>query len=241
MRYTHHFKIIRKRRHALPISLIVLGIILILIFVFGFSQVDAKQFLTGFILSFLRVIIAYSISLIIALVISLTITQNKNLEDIGLPILDVLQSFPSFSILPLLLAIFGKSDLVAIIILTLAMIWPILFSILSGVKSENEEVLEAATIFGAKGLNRIIFVILPLIFPFIVTGSIVAWGEAWETVLAAEIIIKIPGVGNYLSGEGQAGRSDILIIGILLLMAILFILNKFLWIPLLNRSTKYQQ
>lgn len=240
MRYTHHFHIIRKRKHATPISLIVLSLILILIFIYGFREVDAYQFLSGFTLSLVRVTIAYFIALILSVLISLTVTQKKPVEDIALPALDVLQSFPSFSILPLLLTIFKELSIVAIVILVLAMIWPILFSILTGIKSQNQEVLEAATVFGAIGYKRILFVTLPLIFPALITGSIVAWGEAWETILAAEIIIKIPGVGTYLQTAGTNNQSHILVIGILLLMAILFVLNKFVWIPLLNQSTKYQ-
>lgn len=241
MHYTHHFPVIRRRKHALHWSLFILVIIYILIFTYGFSQLSAKEFTIGFLLSFSRVMIAYVISVILAVLIGVLVTGKKSVEDTALPFLDMLQSFPAFSILPLLLAYLGSSDVAAVIILSLEMIWPILFSILTGLKSENEETLEAATIFGAKKFNRLLYVTFPLILPALVTGSIVAWGEAWETVLAAEIIIKIPGVGTYLAEAGNSGQNTVLVIGILLLMVTLFIINKFFWIPLLNKSTQYQQ
>jgi NitT/TauT family transport system permease protein len=241
MHYTHHFPVIRRRKHALHLSLFIFALIYLLIFTYGFSQVNAKDFTIGFLLSLIRVLFAYLISVTLALVTALLVTARKNIEDTALPFLDMLQSFPAFSILPLLLAFLGSSNIAAITILTLEMIWPILFSILTGLKSQNEEVLEAATIFGAKGYKRVAYVTFPLILPALVTGSIVAWGEAWETVLAAEIIIKIPGVGTYLSEAGNNNQNSVLVIGILLLMIILFLLNKFFWIPLLNRSTEYQQ
>ena len=240
MHYTHHFRIIRRRKHTLPITLIVLAIILTLIFAFGFTKVDAFQFFIGFFYSFSRVLVAYVLALIVAVSLALIVTINKTFEDLALPTLDVLQSFPAFSILPLLMAFFGKNDLVAIFILFIEMIWPILFSVLSGIKGESEEIMEAASIFGATGWKRVIFVTIPSIFPSLTTGSIVAWGEAWETVLAAEIIINIPGVGTYLQQTGT-DNSSFLTIGILMLLAVLFIINKLVWIPLLNRSTKYQQ
>ncbi len=240
MRYTHHFHIIRKRKHTTPIAIFVGLLITTLIFLFGFNQLDATQFLLGFILSFNRVVVAYIISIFLALIISLFVTSNKQLEDISLPILDVLQSFPSFAILPLLIALFHHSELIIILILVLAMIWPILFSILGGIKALNSELLEAAQIYNARGLKGLIFVTIPLIESSIVTGSIVAWGEAWETVLASEIIIKVTGIGTYLTSAGESQDSKVLIIGILLLMAILFILNKLFWIPLLNKSTTNQ-
>jgi NitT/TauT family transport system permease protein len=239
MHYTHHFAIIRKRRHVFPISLVVLGIILSLIFVFGFSKISAYDFLTGFGLSFVRVLAAYLISLALALAITIVVTKNKRIEDLSLPILDVLQSFPCFSILPLIMAYLGDSNSVTIIILVITMIWPILFSLLTGFKAQNPELLEASKIFGATGYKKIIYVTIPLLYPALITGSIVAWGEAWEAIIATEIITKIPGVGTYLDQAAAANNSNILIIGILLLLSILFIFNKLIWIPLLNKVTKY--
>ncbi len=241
MRYTHHFHLIRKRKHALPISIIVLLLILSLIFILGFSQLSAIQFITGFTLSLIRVLIAYVIALVLGLILSLLVTKSEKIEEIGLPILDALQSFPAFSLLPLLLTVFHQSGLITIFLLVIAMIWPLVFTMLTGIKSEASELKEASTIFGATGYKRLVYITLPYIFPSIVTGSIVAWGEAWEAIIATEIITKIPGVGTYLALAGERKEPNVLIIGILLLLAILFIFNKFFWIPLLNRSTKYQQ
>src|SRR5690349_13222391 len=158
MHYTHHFPIIRKRKHAIHLSLIILGVTLVTIFAFGFTRVNARDFLTGFVLSFIRVTIAYVISLVAAIILALITTKNKTVEDILLPILDVLQSFPSVAMLPLLITIFGKTDTVVIAILFITMIWPILFTILTGIKSEGPELLEASHIFGASGYKKLRYV-----------------------------------------------------------------------------------
>jgi len=121
------------------------------------------------------------------------------------------------------------------------MIWPILFTILSAQKQLKGDLLEAAHLFRATGIKFLIYVLFPLMFPAIITGSIVAWGEAWETIIAAEIIVNVPGVGTYLAQGGQNLNSTVLLVGILLLLMLLFILNKYIWLPLLNMSTRYQQ
>lgn len=241
MRYTHSFKIIRKRRHAIKISVIITAVLLILILILGFTTLDASIFFSGFFESLLRVVIAYILSLVLALIIAIIVNSSKTIEGISVPILDVMQSFPSFALFPLLALWFGKTAVVTIIILVITMIWPILFTILSAQKGLREDLLEAASIFGAKGYKYLVFVLLPLMFPAIITGSIVAWGEAWEAIIAAEIIVGVPGVGTYLAQTGESVNSKILIIGITLLLMILFILNKYIWLPLLNMSTKYQQ
>jgi NitT/TauT family transport system permease protein/taurine transport system permease protein len=121
------------------------------------------------------------------------------------------------------------------------MVWPILFTLITAQKQISTEILEATHLFGAKGSKYIIYVLLPIMFPAIVTGSIVAWGEAWDQIIAAEIIISITGVGTYLAQAGQNGQTSVLIVGILTLLLILFLINKYIWLSLLNVSTKYQQ
>ncbi len=241
MRYSHPLRIIRRRKHAFKISLIFTGILILLVLVLGFTTLDASKFFLGFLESFYRVIIAYLIAASLAFALAILATSSKSVENIFVPILDALQSFPSFALFPLLLLWFGKTDIVVIIILVLEMIWPILFTLLSGQKQIKEDLIEAAHAFGASGNKYFIYVLTPLLLPSLVTGSIVAWGEAWETIIAAEILASVPGVGSYLSQSGESMHSTVLIIGIFLLLTMLFIFNKYIWLPLLNMSTKYQQ
>lgn len=241
MRYTHNLKLIRKRKHATKISLIITSVLAILILVLGFTALDAQKFFIGFFESLTRVVIAYFISVVLAIGVSLIVVSSKTFEEISVPILDVLQSFPSFALFPLLVVWFGRTSLVTILILVISMIWPILFTILSAQKQLKGDLLEAAHLFRATGIKFLIYVLFPLMFPAIITGSIVAWGEAWETIIAAEIIVNVPGVGTYLAQGGQNLNSTVLLVGILLLLMLLFILNKYIWLPLLNMSTRYQQ
>ena len=241
MRYTHSLRLIRKRKHVKKISLLITLFLIVLILVLGFTTLDAKQFFLGFLESLIRVTIAYLISIVLAISISLIVIASPKIEAITVPILDVLQSFPSFALFPLFVIWFGKTAAVTIFILIITMVWPILFTLLSSQKQIKEDLIEAAHSFGATGVKYLIYVLLPLLFPAIVTGSIVSWGEAWEAIIAAEIIVSIPGIGTYLAQAGTNNNSQILVIGIFLLLAILFLLNKYLWLPLLNLSTKYQQ
>lgn len=239
MRYTHSFKLIQKQKHAGKISLVITVLIIFLIILLGFGELDAKLFFGGFFQSLTRVIIAYGISLVIALSLALFAISSKKIEEVTLPILDVLQSFPSFALYPLFVVWFGKASIVTILILIIEMVWPILFTTLTAQKQIRSDLTDAARIFGAKGIKYLIFVLMPLLFPAIVTGSLIAWGEAWEAIIAAEIIVQVPGVGSYLAQTGEH-NSQILLIGIFLLLMLLFILNKYIWVPLLNLSTRYQ-
>lgn len=229
------------KKHALKTSFIITLLIIILILVLGYTEVNGKEFFLGMFESFIRVSISYLISLSIALLIALIFSFSTSIENIFLPVLDVLQSFPSFALFPLLIVWFGRSSIVTIFILVVSMVWPILFTLVTAVKQIKQEFKDVAKIYGAINFKYIMYVVIPLLFPAIITGSIVAWGEAWETIIAAEIIVSVSGVGTYLATAGEGGHTNVLLIGILMLLLILFILNKYIWMPLLNKSTKYQE
>lgn len=239
MRYSYHLRATSAQRHTLIILATLISILLIFILLFSVEGLNIPNFLSNFSTSLIKIVLSYFIALAIALILALVTLKSKSIEKFALPLLDVLQSFPSFALLPLLLAYFGKSFVTIIVILIIAMVWPILFSIIGGFKGQRQDLEDAATILGAKGAKRLIYYTLPSLTPPIVTGSIVAWGEAWETVIGAEIILGSKGLGNFFSGLA-AGEKGPLIIAVVGLLILLFVLNKIIWLPLLDKVTKYQ-
>ena len=209
--------------------------------VINFSSLDARELIKGFVASLTRTTIAYFIAITLAVLIALIITSSKWIEDLMLPVLDVLQSFPSFALFPVLVvALKNSPETIIILVLTITMIWPILFSIIGGVKNRREDWEEAATIFGARGYKRLIHFTIPDLMPSIITGSIVGWGEGWEFIIGAELLVKTNlGIGSYLGVLGQKQENAALAFGILFLLVLLFIINKLLWLPLLNKATTY--
>ena len=80
---------------------------------------------------------------------------------------------------------------------------------------------------------------LPGVFPAIVTGSIIGWGEAWEAIVGAEILGISRGIGAFLNDASRTGDTRVLTLGIVFLLFFIFFLNKIIWLPLLKRSTMY--
>jgi NitT/TauT family transport system permease protein len=207
----------------------------------NFSKLNPITFFEGFGASLLRISIAYVIALIFSCIIALLITSNEKIETLTLPVFDVLQSFPSFALFPIMVASIRSSEIIIITVLVITIIWPVLFTIIGGIKNRREDLEEAATIFGATGLKRLIHFTLPELAPSIVTGSIVGWGEAWEFIIGAELLVSAKvGIGSYLGQLGDSKENLLLAFGILVLMICLFVINKLIWLPLLDKTTKYQ-
>lgn len=239
MRYSHKVHIYKRKsqlRFTLVSSALAVGLLLMFV---KLSNIPMGTLFIDLLASTYRVVIAYLISLVISVVMALVVTRNRTFEDFLLPILDVLQSFPSFAILPIAILWFGASDLTAIVFLVLTILWPVLFNVVAGVKNIRTDLGEAAQVFGAGGAKKLWYYLLPGVLPAIVTGSIIGWGEAWEAIVGAEILGISRGIGAFLNDASRTGNTRVLTLGIIFLLFFIFFLNKIIWLPLLKRSTMY--
>lgn len=232
-----YLKIYKRRIHILWAFLIVLLPFIFILFIDSLTAEAKVSFIGDLLASAVRLIVAYIISLVIAVVLGVTLSRGK-LGTFMLPLFDVLQSFPTFAMLPLAVATFGPSETTVIIFLIITVIWPMLFAIISSQKLIKAGWEEAATVYGAVGWKRVVYFALPIAAPGIVTGSIVGLGEGWEAVVGAEIIVglKDHGLGNFFSSNSSAGHA--VFFGVMALLLFIFALNHIIWLPLLEKSHK---
>lgn len=197
----------------------------------GITQIDFAK-LT--IISILRLIVAYGAAVLLAWPLALALHRGKR-SLVALPIFDVLQSFPTFAALPLAVIAWGQTNFTIIFFLTLTIIWPIFFSIISSLKRMNQEWNEVATITALTPWQYLSWILVPVSIPGLITGSVIGLGEGWEALVATEIIVAIPnGLGAFF--QSVSTNPTITALGIIGLLFIIFSINKLLWLPLLERS-----
>ncbi len=243
MPLTNYHRLVRHsqhhhRHHWIAFSLLVGGIA-VLSLASADHPLDTLGFLRAFSGSFFIVVVAYILSLIIGVILGLATMASPKIEAVALPIVDLAQNLPTFAILPLMVYWFGQTPLVVITILVLAMIWPIIFSVVEGIKGQRQDIAEAATVFGATGWQRWTHYLWPWLRPQVIAGSVVSWGLAWETIVAAEIIAGVFGAGYYLGALGDGGNVQALALGVFIYMFLIFAINQLFWLPLLHRYSKY--
>lgn len=183
--------------------------------------------------SIFRLLAAYGIAVFLAWGLALAFATGKR-SKIALPVFDVLQSFPTFALVPLAVLSFGSNNVTVIFFLVITIIWPILFSTVNALKLIKKEYWEVASMYRLRGWNRFRYFLLPASIPGIVTGSIIGLGEGWEALVATEIIMNTStGLGSFF----QNNSTDMLLttLGILSLMLIIFSVNRLIWTPVLAR------
>ena len=226
--------IYRSRWHVIVTVLLVL-IPFLFLRVFSRLAVLAQVTLwSDIVLSGGRLLVAYIIAMLVAWSAAVLFYRGRR-ATIALPFFDVLQSFPTFAALPLATIVWGASSFTVIFFLTVQVIWPMFFSIISSLKLMNREWEEAAHMAGLHGWQYLTRFILPITIPGLITGSIIGLGEGWEALVATEIIVGLPqGLGGFF--QMFSANPTVTTLGIFALLSVIFSINKLLWLPLLEWS-----
>jgi taurine transport system permease protein len=118
------------------------------------------------------------------------------------PYINFLRSIPPLAYIGFLVAWFGIYDTSKVWLLFLAAFAPIALATSNGVRGIREDQLAAIRTLGASRWQVITHVTVPATLPDIFSGLRVAVGFAWTTVVAAELVNGLPGIGGlaYLSG-----------------------------------------
>ncbi|MEQ8735838.1 MAG: proline/glycine betaine ABC transporter permease [Rhodospirillaceae bacterium] len=140
-------------------------------------------------------IVATTLAVIIGLPVGVLLSRSNKVRFIGLPILDAMQTLPSFVYLIPALMLFGLGKVPAIIATVIYAVPPVIRLTDLGLRQVNKEVLEAANAFGATPGQRLWKVELPLALPSIMAGINQA------TMMALSMVVIASMIGN--RGLGQ--------------------------------------
>jgi ABC-type nitrate/sulfonate/bicarbonate transport system permease component len=234
MRAYHHFSVNRSWKHLA----VVFALLLIPLFgLYAFSYISGISFfMTVYDLatSMWRMAVAFVFALVIAWVLVVVLIRGKT-EGPALAFFDVIQSLPTFTILPIAVHYFGESEHVIITFLTVTIVWPIVFSIVSSIKQADPSWKDAVAMSRIRGLDYIRYYLIPVTAPGIVTGAIIGLGDGWEALIATEIILEVRhGLGPFF--QAFADNTTETLLGVLIFLSLIFIINKLLWLPLLEKS-----
>lgn len=234
MRAYHHFSVNRSYKHlfvAFCFLLIPLFGLLVFTAVTGISfQLTVYDLLV----SVWRLGVAFVIATVLAWVLVVVLIKGKT-EVPTLALFDVMQSLPTFTILPIAVHFLGQSESTIILFLIITVIWPIIFSIVSSIKQVDQSWRDAVAMSGIKGFDYIRYYLFPVTTPGIVTGAIIGLGDGWEALIATEIILQTQtGLGAFF--QGFSSNSAETLLGVLVFLSVVFTINKLIWLPLLDKS-----
>ncbi len=133
-------------------------------------------------------IMATAISIIIGIPLGVLTAKSNLVRSIMLPILDVMQTLPSFVYLIPVVMLFGLGKIPAIIATVIYAVPPLIRLTDLGIRLVDKEVLEASRAFGATSAQQLFGVQLPLALPNIMAGINQTTMMALSMVVIASMI-----------------------------------------------------
>ncbi|PSR34978.1 MAG: ABC transporter permease [Sulfobacillus benefaciens] len=196
----------------------------------------------------LRVLASLAISVVWTVPVGVFIGSNRKWAKMLTPISQIAASVPATALFPglvaLLIHIKGGLSTAAILLMVLGTQWYVLFNVIAGASAIPEDLREATKMFRLKGIRVWLTLILPAIYPYLITGLITAAGGAWNASIVAEYVsfqnhvYTTFGIGSLIAEASTSGRFPLLLLATSSLAAAVVVINRLIWRPLYNRAAE---
>ncbi len=212
---------------------------------------EITTLLIGASATFLRVAVALMLAAAWTIPAGVAIGFNPRLARIAQPIAQIAASFPATALFPIILLglmrLGAGLNVGAVALMMLGTQWYILFNVIAGAMAIPSDLREVSSLFHFTTVQRWKTVILPGIFPFLITGLITASGGAWNASILAEYFhlkdrtLATVGLGAQISAASDAGSFPVLLLATIVMATMVVTINRLVWRPL-NRlaETKYR-
>ena len=173
--------------------------------------------------TFALLIVSVLVTVVIGIPIGIAMSGSKILRKIVTPILDVMQTMPSFVYLIPVLMLFGIGKVPALFATIIYALPPLIRLTTLGITQVNHEMVEAGRSFGSTHLQLLIWIKLPQALPSIMAGINQAVMMSLSMVVLASMI-GAPGLGEDVLqsiqtlniGQGLQAGTAIVIVAIII-------------------------
>ena len=200
---------------------------------------ELRLLLEGAAATFLRVNASLLISAAWTIPVGVAIGMNPKLARVVQPLAQVLASVPATAFFPILLiglvSIGGGLGIGSIALMLLGTQWYILFNVIAGAMSIPSDLREVSTLFHFTRWQRWTRLILPGIFPYLITGMVTASGGAWNASVMAEYshvkdrTLETIGLGAQIDAATDSGRFPILLLATIMISLMVVTMNRLVW------------
>ncbi|RUS48403.1 ABC transporter permease [Cohnella sp. AR92] len=175
-----------------------------------------------------RLALAFVLALFTAVPLGLASGYSPKLRALIDPLIEFYRPLPPLAYYTLLVLWLGIGDSSKIALLFLAAFAPLYIAVVAGVARIPRDRILAARSLGASRGQVFLFVIFPSCLPDIFTGIRTAMGMTYTTLVAAEMVAAVSGMGWMVLDASKFLRSDVIFVGILLMGLIAVLLDLFI-------------
>jgi len=200
-----------------------------------------------------RMFAAYVLSLLFTFTYGTVAAQSRRAQGVLMPVLDILQSVPILSFLPVVILSLAAVlplnvavEISSIVLIFTSQAWNMTFAWYQSLTTIPKELREAASIFRLDRWQRFRMLDLPFATISLLWNSMMSWAGGWFFLMASEMFtvgqkdFRLPGLGAYLQEAASKGDLHAMFWGVGTLLLVIVCLDTFVWRPLLAWSERFK-
>lgn len=174
---------------------------------------DGGTLITHFWASLQVVLIGFLSAVIVGIPLGLVTGYYRFADSLITPLFEIIRPIPPLAWTPLAIIWLGLGVSAKSFLIFLSAFVPCVINSYTGVRLTNPVRINVAKTFGASTWKIFTTVCVPSALPMVFAGVKIAIGNAWSTVVAAELLASAAGLGYMIQQGRTYSRSDIIIVG----------------------------
>lgn len=175
--------------------------------------------------SMYRLVVALVLAIVTAIPLGMLCGFSKPIRAALDPLIEFYRPLPPLAYYTLLVIWLGIENPSKIALLYLAAFAPLFLAVVSGVQRISLDRINGARSLGASGWQLFFYVVFPSCLPEVFTGLRTAIGVAYSTLVAAEMVAAVSGIGWMVLDASKFLRSDVIFVGIIIMGVIAVLID----------------
>ena len=170
------------------------------------------------ILSSLYIVLSgWSVAALVGIPLGIAMAWWSKLKWIVFPIFQIIRPVPPLAWIPLTILWLGIGDVARMSVVFVAALVPWLMNSMLAVYSVDKLLIDAAKTLGASDRQILVRVVCRTALPTLVAAARMALGNAWSTLVAAEILAATAGLGYVAVNASQLLDTDVLLVAMFMI------------------------
>jgi sulfonate transport system permease protein len=164
-----------------------------------------------------RVMFGFAIGAALGVGIGAVVGVSRCADVLLGPTIGAVRAVPSLAWVPLLILWLRIGENSKITLIAIGAFFPAYTTVAAALRHVDPNLVEAGRAYGLRGFRLLTGVLLPATTPSVLAGLRLALAQSWLFLVAAELIASSQGLGFLLIDSQNNGRTDRLILAIILL------------------------
>jgi len=163
--------------------------------------------------SCLLVAMGFAVAVAVGVPLGLAMGWSRRVEAFFNPPFLLLRPIPPLAWIPLAIVWLGLGDAAKVMVIFVAAFVPSVINSYTGVRTIEPHLIEAAEMLGVRRGAFLLQVLVPAALPHIFSGLRLSLQAAWTTLVAAELVGALRGLGQVLSAAAQDIYPAMILVG----------------------------